>query len=60
MEDISFGAHAPLQWSLLSENERSASHLAEEQCEIDSSEGRSFYIRACLEIPIQGADRSFT
>ncbi len=60
LDEISFGTEAPLQWDLLSEDERSRSLLAGEQCEIESHEGRSFYIRACLEIPIRGTDRAFT
>jgi hypothetical protein len=49
-----------LQWGLLSDDERSRSSLGGEQCEIDSREGKSYYIRACLDIPIRGADRTFT
>ena len=60
IDDISFGTDAPLQWGLLSDEERSRSLLSGEQCEIDSDEGRSFYIRACLEIPIRDTDKSFT
>jgi hypothetical protein len=60
IDEISFGTDAPLQWDLLSEAERSHSVLSGEQCQIASQEGRSFFIRACLEIPIQGSDRSFT
>jgi hypothetical protein len=59
LSDISFGSDSPIQWCMLSEDERSRSLLGEEQCEIDSKEGRSFYIRACLEIPIQGTDSNF-
>jgi hypothetical protein len=60
IDDISFGTDAPVQWDLLSADERSRSMLADEQCEIDSYVGRSFYIRACLEIPIRRTDRAFT
>jgi hypothetical protein len=60
LEEISFGSDAPLQWSLLSEEVRNRSLLAGEQCEIESEEGRSFYIRACLDIPIQTTYRVFT
>jgi hypothetical protein len=60
IDDISFGADAPVQWGLLSDAERFRSLLAREQCEIESHEGRSFYIRACLEIPIAGTGRTFT
>jgi hypothetical protein len=59
LAEISFGADAPLQWNLLSQAERSRSFLGDDQCEIDSSEGRSFYIRACLEIPIRNTDHTF-
>jgi hypothetical protein len=59
VDDISFGTDAPLQWDLLSDNERSQSILGGEQCEIESAEGRSFYIRGCLEIPIRGTNRTF-
>jgi hypothetical protein len=60
LDDISFGADAPLQWSLLSEDERSRSSLGADQCEIESADGQSFYIRACLEIPIANTNRLFT
>jgi hypothetical protein len=60
LDEISFGTDAPLQWDLLSEDERSGSLLGGEQCEIESGEGHSFYIRACLEIPIRNTGRSFT
>lgn len=60
LDEISFGTDAPVQWDLLSDDERSRSSLAGEQCEIESHEGRSFYIRTCLEIPIRGTDRKFT
>ena len=60
VEQVSFGAAAPLQWGLLSDDERARSSLSDEPCEIDSREGTSDYIRACLDIPIKGADRSFT
>jgi len=58
-DKISFGADAPVIWHLITENERRASMLAGEQCEITSKEGRSYYIRACLEIPIKGAPEKF-
>ena len=60
IDEISFGTDAPVQWDLLSDYERSRSLLAGEQCEIGSHEGRSFYIRACLEVPIRGTGRTFT
>jgi hypothetical protein len=59
-EEISFGAPAPLQWNLLSAAERERSELGEEQCIIESQEGTSYYLRACLEIPIQDTERGFT
>jgi hypothetical protein len=59
IDEISFGTDAPVQWDLLSDVERARSLLGGEQCEIESREGRSFYIRACLEIPIRGTGRMF-
>ena|SRR6266566_5070348 len=59
IDEMSFGTDAPLQWDLLSDAERSRSLLSADQCEIESDEGRSFYIRGCLEIPIRGTDRTF-
>ena len=50
--EVSFGADAPVQWNLITENERARSVLAGEQCEIESSEGRSFYIRCCLSVAV--------
>lgn len=60
IDEISFGANAPIQWDLLSDDEHSRSVLSGEQCEINSREGPSFYICACLDIPIRGTDRKFT
>jgi hypothetical protein len=60
LSQISFGADAPVQWRLLTEAERARSELGQEQCVIESDEGRHFFVRACLEIPIQGVDDAFT
>lgn len=60
ISDLSFGAASPLQWDLLSDDERAQSSLSGEQCEIQCSEGASFYVRACLEIPIINMGRVFT
>jgi hypothetical protein len=60
LDEVSFGANEPVQWLLLSDDEQSRSFLSDEVCEIESEEGKSFYVRACLEIPIRGANLSFT
>lgn len=60
LEEVSFGADAPVQWNLLNDAEREESELTDDMCFIWSLEGPSVYIRGCLEIPIQGAKRSFT
>ncbi|MGC8644627.1 MAG: DUF2199 domain-containing protein, partial [Isosphaeraceae bacterium] len=60
LAQVSFAAAAPLQWGLLSDEERERSSLSQEQCEIDSREGRSYYVKACLDIPIRGTARTFT
>jgi len=59
-DNISFGAAEPIMWHLITEKERRASMLASDQCEITSKEGRSYYIRGCIEIPIKGTQRRFT
>ncbi|MGA3008530.1 MAG: DUF2199 domain-containing protein [Opitutaceae bacterium] len=59
-DEISLGAFEPVQWHLITEDERSRSALGEDQCEIDSSEGQSFYIRGCLEIPVKNSEMRFT
>jgi hypothetical protein len=59
LENISFGASAPAQWDLLSDEQRERSQLWEEQCIIDADGNTSFYLRACLEIPVRGSSRVF-
>ena len=60
IDEISFGANAPVQWDLLTDEERSQSVLGGEQCEIDSPAGFSCYVRGCLDIPVRGTNRVFT
>jgi hypothetical protein len=60
LAEISFGANAPIQWNLLSDVERKNSELTGDQCVIQTGEGRHFFVRACLDIPIKDTDRSFT
>lgn len=57
---IAFVAEAPVTWGLLSPQEQARSFLGEEQCEIRSAHGQSFYLRACLEVPVQGHNGHFT
>lgn len=52
--EISFATAAPEQWWMISDEERANSSLGEDQCQIHSKEGPSYYVRACLEIPIRG------
>lgn len=60
LAELSFGAEAPLQWQLLSDAERARSELGHEQCVIEAEGGPHFFVRACLEIPIQNTAQSFT
>jgi len=60
LSDISFGADAPAQWSLLSHEERAKSELSSDQCVIETTEGRHFFIRGCLEIPIKKSAQAFS
>ncbi len=57
---ISFGADAPVQWGLISEDERAQSELGGEQCVIEADGERHFFVRACLDVPILGTDREFS
>lgn len=57
--EMAFGSAAPEQWHMISPAERERSTLSSDQCVLESSEGTSFYVRACLEIPIRGTDRHF-
>jgi hypothetical protein len=59
-DEISFGADAPVQWALISEQERAASELGREQCVIEADGQGHFFVRACLEVPIKGTGRVFT
>ena len=59
LSEISFGADAPLQWNLLSEAERKASKLSDDQAIIIAEDRTSYYLRGCLEIPIRGTEESF-
>ena len=60
MSEISFGADAPAQWDLLTEAERAKSELGPEQCIIEAEGRPSYFVRACLEVPIKGTDQVFT
>lgn len=59
LSQISFGADAPVQWGPLSETERARSELGQEQCVINANDGRHFFVRACLEIPVKGSNQVF-
>ena len=59
LAEINFGADAPLQWEMLSPDERESSTLTADQCVIESREGSSFYIRGCLQVPIRETGRCF-
>jgi hypothetical protein len=58
--EISLGADEPVQWNLLSDDERANSQLGEEQCVIEAGGQTQYFVRACLEIPIKGAESVFT
>ena len=60
VDEMAFGTDAPLHWECLSAADRAQSQLGEEQCIINSEGQRHFYVRAVLEIPIEGSRRPFT
>jgi hypothetical protein len=54
---MSFALEAPDPWFAVPEGEREARGvLGSDQCIID---GREFYIRGCLELPVRGQDAPF-
>jgi hypothetical protein len=59
VDEMAFGTDAPLHWECLSAADRAQSQLGEEQCIINSEGQRHFYVRAVLEVPIQGSERPF-
>ena len=60
LAELSFGADAPAQWSMLRDNERARSELSSDQCVIDADDRVHYFVRGCLDIPILGTDRVFT
>jgi len=60
LSEISFGADAPAQWHLLTDEERAKSELNEEQCVLETMDGHHFFIRARLQVPIKDSKDSFT
>jgi hypothetical protein len=56
---MAFGFDRPLQWELLSAAEREKSELTSDQCIIRAQNETHYFVRACLEIPVIGADRPF-
>jgi len=60
LSEISFGADAPAQWGLLSDSERLNSFLGSDQCEIKTARGTHYFVRACLEIPVVGTDKTYS
>ena len=59
LDELSFGADAPAQWDILRPEERVKSFLGSDLCVIESEEGKSRYLRGCLEIPIRGTSRPY-
>ena len=51
LQDLSLGAAAPFHWEVLSPEDRANSELGQEDCVISTSQGMTFYIRACLDVP---------
>jgi hypothetical protein len=60
LSEISFGAEAPVQWNLISDEDQANSELGGEQCVIETRGKRYLFVRACLDLPIAGTDRVFT
>jgi hypothetical protein len=54
--EISLAAAAPVQWLLLTEEERAESELTDDLCVIQAEGRTSFYMRACLDVQILETD----
>ena len=59
LSELSLGFDAPLQWVGLTDGERSRSQKSDDQCIIESAEGRGFYLRGTLDIPVRETDTQF-
>lgn len=49
-----------MQWDFVSDAERAASDLGDEQCILQADGQRHFFVRACLDVPIRSTGRDFT
>jgi hypothetical protein len=57
--EMSFGFECPLQWDVLPASDRETSELTADQCIIRARSETHYFVRACLEIPLIGADQLF-
>jgi hypothetical protein len=55
LPDVAFDS--PLPWEQLTDDERAASDLRSDTCEIHSADGDYYYVRGILEIPIRDFDQ---
>jgi len=60
LAELSLGSDAPAQWDFIGEEERGDSLLSSDQCVIRTKDETSFFLRACLDIPIQGTEDFFS
>ncbi len=54
VNDFGIGWPYPNHWHVLSDFDRARSVLGDEQCEIDSIEGKFYYIKGNVKLPIKG------
>ena len=56
ISELTLGTNAPAHWNEETHSEAEDCELTDDQCVID---GRDFFIRGCLDIPIRGTEQSF-
>ncbi|MCZ7606013.1 MAG: DUF2199 domain-containing protein [Planctomycetota bacterium] len=56
---LCFGAEAPAQWSIITDEEKTNSELLQSLCVIRARGETSFYVRGHVEIPILDHDEPF-
>jgi len=59
LDNLSFGADSPSHWTWLTQDEQRQSELSSDQCIINARGETHYFVRGCLEIPIQSSGRVF-
>jgi hypothetical protein len=58
--EISFGADSPVPWRLATDEERAGGEINADLCTLVMKDGRHYFIRGCLDIPIKDGEGIYT